>query len=186
MDNHNTAVTSCSLQGCAPPLLFVAFFVKFEHLPLHLEARNWRIKETAFFEGEAKDSEQVHIGAINCAPPFTLQREDFNTCRNAIDRHMVRRLEKTVSVDPLSSRGINKLHLEGDFHLESDFRSYQSIPMFPTKFCKLSHQSHMNPTWATSVTCKTVRQPSNPCFQTLVLVWRTIRTNCRKTRSLIM
>ena len=37
-----------------------------------------------FFENEAKDSEQVHIGAINCAPPLTLQREDFNTCRNGI------------------------------------------------------------------------------------------------------
>ena len=35
----------------------------------------------AFFEGEAKDSEQVHIGAINCAPPFTLQRED-SLCRS--------------------------------------------------------------------------------------------------------
>ena len=36
---------------------------------------------------------------------------------------MVRRLEKTVSVDPLSSRGINKFHLEGDFHLESDIEA---------------------------------------------------------------
>ena len=49
----------------------------FEHLPLHLEARNGKIKEMAFFEGEAKYSEQVQIGAINCAPPFTDQREDF-------------------------------------------------------------------------------------------------------------
>ena len=31
--------------------------------------------------------------------------------------------EKTVSVDPLSSRGINKFHLEGDFHLESDIEA---------------------------------------------------------------
>ena len=77
----------------------------------------------ASFEAEAKDSEQVHIGSINCAPPFTLQREDFNTCGNGIDRHMVRRFEKTVSVDPLSSRGINKFHLEGDFHLESDIEA---------------------------------------------------------------
>ena len=63
----------------------------FEHIPLYLEATNGRIKEMAFFEGEAKYSEQVQIGAINCAPPFTNQREDFNTCRNGIDRHMVRR-----------------------------------------------------------------------------------------------
>ena len=75
----------------------------FEHRPLHLEARDSRIKEMAFFEGEAKDSEQVHIGAINCAPSFTHQRDDFNTCRNGINRHG----EKTVSVDPLSSQGIN-------------------------------------------------------------------------------
>ena len=73
----------------------------------------------AFFEGEAKDSEQVHIGAINCAPPFTHLCNDFNTCRNGIDRHG----EKIVSVDPLSSRGINKFHLEGDFHLESDIEA---------------------------------------------------------------
>ena len=59
----------------------------FEHLPLHLEARNGRIKEMAFFEGEAKYSEQVQIGAINCAPPFTDQRKDLNTCRNGIDRN---------------------------------------------------------------------------------------------------
>ena len=31
--------------------------------------------------------------------------------------------EKTVSVDPLSSRGINKFLLEGDFHLESDIEA---------------------------------------------------------------
>ena len=36
----------------------------------------------AFFEGEAKYSEQVQIGAINCATRFNDQREDFNTCRN--------------------------------------------------------------------------------------------------------
>ena len=36
---------------------------------------------------------------------------------------VVRRLKKTVSADPLSSRGINKLHLEGDFHLESDIEA---------------------------------------------------------------
>ena len=73
MDNHNTAykaVTSCSL-GCAPALLFVAFILKC--------LSTARVKEMAFFEGEAKDSEQVHIGAINCGSPFTHQRVDFNT-----------------------------------------------------------------------------------------------------------
>ena len=87
----------------------------------------------AFFEGEAKDSEKAQIGAINCAPPFTLQREDFNTCPNGIDRHMVRRLEKPVSVDPLSSRGVNKFHLEGAFHLGSDI---EAIKVY--QFTKLS------------------------------------------------
>ena len=39
------------------------FYTKvFEHLPLHLDARDWRIKEMASFEGEAKDSERVHNG----------------------------------------------------------------------------------------------------------------------------
>ena len=33
---------------------------------------------------------------------------------------------------------------------------------------------------------QTMRQPSYPCFQTLVLVWRTRMMNCRKTRSLLM
>ena len=32
----------------------------------------------AFFEGRAKDSEQVYIGVINCAPPFTRQRVDVS------------------------------------------------------------------------------------------------------------
>ena len=60
----------------------------------------------AFFEGGAKDSEQVHIGVINCAPPFTRQRVDLNVVIESANR--------------LSSRVINKLYLEGDFHLESD------------------------------------------------------------------
>ena len=67
------------------PLLYLSV----EHFPLHLEARNGRIKEMAFFEDEAKYSEQVQIDAISCAPPFTDQRE-VNTCRNGIDRHNVR------------------------------------------------------------------------------------------------
>ena len=37
--------------------------------------------------------------------------------------------EKTVSVDPLSSRGINKFHSEEDFHVESDIEAI-------TKFSK--------------------------------------------------
>ena len=32
----------------------------------------------AIFEGGAKDSEQVHIGVINCAPPLSRQRVDLN------------------------------------------------------------------------------------------------------------
>ena len=44
----------------------------------------------------------------------------------------------------------------------------------------MSHQGHMNIS-----DMKTMRQPSNPWFQTLVHVWRTIMTNCRKTRSFI-
>ena len=32
----------------------------------------------AFIEGGAKDSEQEHIGVLNCAPPFTCQRVDLN------------------------------------------------------------------------------------------------------------
>ena len=68
----------------------------------------------AFFEGGAKYSEQVYISVINCAPPFTCQRVDLLKCR--IESVHGERTE--VSVDPLSSRGINKFHLEGDFHLE--------------------------------------------------------------------
>ena len=39
----------------------------------------------AFFEGEAKYSEQVRIGAINCAPPFTDKREDFHVEMESTD-----------------------------------------------------------------------------------------------------
>ena len=66
----------------------------------------------AFFEGGAKDSEQVHIGVINCAPPFTRQRVQVDLNVEIESAHG----EKTeVTVDPLSSRGINKFHWEGDF-----------------------------------------------------------------------
>ena len=69
----------------------------------------------AFFEGGAEDSEQVHISVVNCAPPFTRQRVDLNAEIESVHS------EKTeVAVDPLSSRGINKFHLEGVFHLEND------------------------------------------------------------------
>ena len=107
----------------------------FEHLPLHLEARNKRIKEMAFFKGEVKYSKQVQIGAINCAPPFSDQREDFNTCRNGIDS--LTHGEKIVPVHPLSSRGINKFHLEGDCHLESNieaFKVYQCLSKLSRSF----------------------------------------------------
>ena len=69
-----------------------------------------------FFESKAKDSEQLHIGAIKCTPPFSHQRVDSKLNRPTHG-------EKTVSVDPLSSRGINKFHLEGDFPLESDIEA---------------------------------------------------------------
>ena len=71
----------------------------------------------AFFEGEAKDSEQVHIGAINCALPFTHQHVDLN-----VEIELTHRKKTEVSVDPLSSQGINKFHFEDDFHLESDLK----------------------------------------------------------------
>jgi len=69
----------------------------------------------AFFEGGAKDSEQVNIGVINCAPPFTRQRVDLN-----VEIESAHGENTEVAVDPLSSRGINKFHLESDFHLKSD------------------------------------------------------------------
>ena len=50
-----------------------------------------------------------------------------------IDRHG----EKTVSVDPLSSRGINKFHLDGDFHLESYIEAikvYQCLSKLSLRF----------------------------------------------------
>ena len=63
----------------------------------------------AFFEGGAKDSEQVHVGVIICAPPLSCQRVDLNV--EIKSEHG----EKTeVPVDPLSSRGINKFHMESD------------------------------------------------------------------------
>ena len=64
----------------------------------------------ASFEGEAKDSEQVHIGAINCAPPFTHQLVDFIT-------HVQMQSTDTWLEDSL------QFHLEGDFHLESDIEA---------------------------------------------------------------
>ena len=69
----------------------------------------------AFFEGGAKDPEQVHNGVINCAPPFTRQSEDLN-----VEIESAHGEKTEVAVDLLSSRGINKFHLEGDFQLESD------------------------------------------------------------------
>ena len=53
----------------------------------------------AFFEGEAKDSEQVHIGAINCAPPFTHQRVDLKWLKHFItlERNiLIRRIDTTT------------------------------------------------------------------------------------------
>jgi len=70
----------------------------------------------AFFESGAKDSEQVHIGVINCGPPFTCQRVDLN-----VEIESAHGENTEVAVDLLSSRGINKFHLESDFHSEGDF-----------------------------------------------------------------
>ena len=59
----------------------------------------------AFFEGGAKDSEQVHIGVINCALPLSCQRVDLNVEIESAHGEMTE-----VTVDPL----MNKLHLESD------------------------------------------------------------------------
>ena len=64
----------------------------------------------AFFEGEAKDSEQVHICVINCAPPFTRQRVDLN-----VEIESAHGENTEVAVAALSSRGLNKFHLESNF-----------------------------------------------------------------------
>ena len=77
-----------------------------------------------------KYSEQVHIGVINCAPPYIHQRVDLNVAIESTDTSLGHHGDKTVSVDPRSSRRINKYHLEGEFHLESDIGAV-------TKFGKL-------------------------------------------------
>ena len=60
----------------------------------------------AFFESGTKNSEQEHIGVINCALPFTRKSVDLNVEIESANG------EKTeVAVDPLSSQGINKCHL---------------------------------------------------------------------------
>ena len=63
----------------------------------------------AFFEGGPKDSEQVHIGVINCAPPLSRQHVDLN-----VESESAHGEKTEVAVDPLSSRRINKFHLESD------------------------------------------------------------------------
>ena len=52
----------------------------------------------AFFEGGAKDSEQVHIGVINCALPLSRQRVDLN-----VEIESAHGEKTEVAVDPLSS-----------------------------------------------------------------------------------
>ena len=64
---------------------------------------------------------------------------------------MVRRLEKTVSVDPLSSRGINKFHLEGDFHLESDIEANVFSAGIPSNWLRSFHFTTAAPTIVHSV-----------------------------------
>ena len=63
----------------------------------------------AFFEGGPKDSEQVHIGVINCAPPLPRQHVDLN-----VEIESAHGEKTEVAIDPLRSRGINKFHLESD------------------------------------------------------------------------
>ena len=63
----------------------------------------------AFFKGGAKDSEQVHIGVINCALPLSRQRVDLN-----VEIELAHGEKTEVAVDPLRSRGINNFHLESD------------------------------------------------------------------------
>ena len=72
-------------------------------------------QEIAAFEGGAKDSKQVHISVVNCAPPFTRQCVDLN-----VEIESAHGEKTEVAVDPLSSRAINKFNLEDDLHLESD------------------------------------------------------------------
>lgn len=53
----------------------------------------------AFFEGEAKGFGQVHIGAINFAPPFTHQRVDLRWLKHftTLERNiLIRRIDTTT------------------------------------------------------------------------------------------
>ena len=54
---------------------------------------------------------------------------------------MVRR-QSPISVDPLSSRGINKFHLEGDFHLESDIEAIEYTNVYQSYHEVLQAMSH--------------------------------------------
>ena len=72
----------------------------------------------------------------------------FNTCRNEIDRHMVRR---QCLFHPLSSREISKFHLEGDYHLESNIEAikvYQCLSKLSRSFASYEsskpHEYNLN------------------------------------------
>ena len=69
-------------------------------------------------EGRVRESRIISAAPLS---PFLLV--DIST-RQSVDLNVPIESphdEKTeVAVDPQSSRGINKFHLEGDFHLESD------------------------------------------------------------------
>ena len=71
------------------------------------------------FEGEAKDSRQMRIDTIktDCASPFTHRRESLD-----VEVESTLGEKQEVPFDRLSSRGINKFHLEIDFYLESDLK----------------------------------------------------------------
>ena len=121
-----------------------------------------------FFEGEAKDSEEAHIGAINCAPPFTHQRVHLN-----VEIESTHGEKTEVSVDPLSSRGINKFHLEGDFHLESDLeviKVYQCLSKLSRSLASYEspkqHESNLNS--MTDMNSEATKQPILPDTSTCV------------------
>ena len=73
-----------------------------------------------FFEGEAKDSRQMRIDTIktNYTPPSTHRRVNLDV---EVESTLGEKTE--VPVDPLSSRGINKFHLEIDFNLENNLEA---------------------------------------------------------------
>ena len=82
--------------------------------------------------------------------------------------------EKTVSVDPLSSRGINKFYLEGDFHLESDIEAvkvYQYLSKLSQSFASYEsskpYESNLN-NISDMKNSEATKQPKHPDTSTCV------------------